>query len=52
MDAASVTEAPAVHDLLKAWTRHLEEERRREQTLSLKYFLPGGKPSPPTPTVP
>jgi chloride channel protein, CIC family len=30
-------------DLLKARTRHLEEERRREQVLSLKFFLPGGE---------
>ena len=28
-------------DLLKARTRHLEEERRREQVLSLKFFFPG-----------
>jgi chloride channel protein, CIC family len=27
-------------DLLKARSRHLEEERRREQVLSLKFFLP------------
>ncbi len=30
-------------DLLKAWTRHLEEERRREQVLSLRFFFPGGE---------
>lgn len=30
-------------DLLKARTRDLEEERRREQVLSLKFFLPGGE---------
>ncbi len=30
-------------DLLKARTRHLEEERRREQVLSLRFFLPGGE---------
>ena len=29
-------------DLLKARTRHLEEERRRERVLSLRFFLPGG----------
>jgi hypothetical protein len=29
-------------DLLKARTRHLEEERWREQVLSLKFFLPAG----------
>jgi len=31
----------ALDDLLKARTRHLEEERRREQTLKLEFFLPG-----------
>jgi len=41
----------SLDDLLKARTRHLEEERRREQTLSLKFFLPGGKPESPAPTV-
>jgi CIC family chloride channel protein len=30
-------------DLLKARTRHLEEERRREQVLSLRFFLPGNE---------
>jgi len=30
-------------DLLKARTRHLEEERRREQVLSLRFFRPGGE---------
>jgi H+/Cl- antiporter ClcA/CBS domain-containing protein len=33
----------ALNDLLKARTRHLEEEVRREKTLHLKYFFPGGK---------
>ena len=32
----------ALDDLLKARARHLEEERRREQVLSLRLFLPGG----------
>jgi chloride channel protein, CIC family len=32
----------SLDDLLKARARHLEEERRREQVLSLKFFLPGG----------
>jgi chloride channel protein, CIC family len=32
----------SLDDLLKARTRHLEEERRREQVLSLRIFLPGG----------
>jgi len=30
-------------DLLKARTRHLEEERRREQVLSLRFFFAGGE---------
>lgn len=30
-------------DLLKACTRHLEEERRRERVLSLRLFLPGSE---------
>jgi len=30
----------ALEDLLKARTRHLEEERRREQPLKLKFFFP------------
>jgi CBS domain-containing protein len=32
----------SLDDLLKARTRHLEEERRREQVLNLRLFLPGG----------
>jgi CIC family chloride channel protein len=32
----------SLDDLLKARTRHLEEERRRERTIKLKFFLPGG----------
>jgi chloride channel protein, CIC family len=32
----------SLDDLLKARTRHLEEERRREQVLKLRFFLPGG----------
>lgn len=31
----------SLNDLLKARTRHLEEERRRERTLKLRSFLPG-----------
>ena len=31
----------ALHDLLKARARHLEEEKRREQVLNLRFFLPG-----------
>jgi CIC family chloride channel protein len=33
----------SLDDLLKARARHLEEERRREQTLKLRFFLPGGR---------
>ena len=29
-------------DLLKARARHLEEEKRRERVLDLRFFLPGG----------
>jgi CIC family chloride channel protein len=32
----------SLDDLLKARARHLEEERRRERTLNLRFFLPGG----------
>ena len=32
----------ALSDLLKARTRHLEEERRRERTLTLRWFPLGG----------
>jgi chloride channel protein, CIC family len=31
----------SLDDLLKARTRHLEEERRREQVLNLRFLLPG-----------
>jgi chloride channel protein, CIC family len=33
----------ALDDLLKARGRHLEEERRRERPLKLRFLLPGGK---------
>jgi chloride channel protein, CIC family len=33
----------SLDDLLKARARHLEEERRRERTLKLRSFLPGGR---------
>ena len=33
----------ALNDLLKARTRHLEEEVRRKTTLHLKFFFPDGK---------
>jgi chloride channel protein, CIC family len=32
----------SLDDLLKARARHLEEERRRERTLKLRFLLPGG----------
>ncbi len=31
----------SLNDLLKARTRHLEEESRRERTLDFRFFLPG-----------
>jgi H+/Cl- antiporter ClcA/CBS domain-containing protein len=31
----------SLDDLLKARSRHLEEERRREKTLKFRFFLPG-----------
>jgi chloride channel protein, CIC family len=33
----------SLNDLLKARARHLEEERRRERTLKLRFLLPGGR---------
>jgi CBS domain-containing protein len=33
----------SLNDLLKARTRHLEEERRRERTLDFRFFLPSKK---------
>ena len=33
----------SLDDLLKARARHLEEERRRERTLKLRFLLPGGR---------
>jgi H+/Cl- antiporter ClcA len=42
----------SLNDLLKARTRHLEEERRRERTLNLRFFLPrrrDEKTQPPEP---
>jgi CBS domain-containing protein len=33
----------SLNDLLKARGRHLEEERRRERPLKLRFLLPGGK---------
>ncbi|HXJ03662.1 MAG TPA: chloride channel protein [Candidatus Acidoferrum sp.] len=44
----------SLDDLLKARSRHLEEERRREKTLKLRFFLPGRrvKTEPDTPPAP
>jgi CIC family chloride channel protein len=42
----------SLNDLLKARTRHLEEETRRERTLNLRFFLPrrrDGETRPPDP---
>ena len=35
----------SLNDLLKARTRHLEEERRRERTLKFRFFHPGRRDS-------
>jgi hypothetical protein len=35
----------SLDDLLKARSRHLEEERQRERTLRLRFLLPGGEVS-------
>jgi CIC family chloride channel protein len=35
----------SLDDLLKARARHLEEERRRERPLKLRFLLPGGRVS-------
>jgi chloride channel protein, CIC family len=44
----------SLDDLLKARSRHLEEERRRERSLRLRFLLPGGRVSRETemPTAP
>ena len=44
----------ALNDLLKARVRNLEEERRREQVLNLRFFLPNDKSQDrtETPTAP
>jgi CBS domain-containing protein len=33
----------SLDDLLKARGRHLEEERRRDRPLKLRFLFPGGK---------
>jgi H+/Cl- antiporter ClcA/predicted transcriptional regulator len=35
----------SLDDLLKARSRHLEEERRRERIIKFRFFLPGPRPS-------
>jgi CIC family chloride channel protein len=42
----------SLDDLLKARAKHLEEERRREQTLKLKYLLPRKRVETETPAKP
>jgi CIC family chloride channel protein len=42
----------SLNDLLKARTRHLEEESRRERTLNLRFFLPRRRPEQPLPPEP
>jgi CIC family chloride channel protein len=42
----------SLHDLLKARTRHLEEESRRERTLNLRFFLPRRRPEQTLPPEP
>jgi len=39
-DSRRVVGKIALHDLLKARTRHLEEEQRRERVLPVEYILP------------
>jgi len=40
----------SLDDLLKARTRHMEEERRREQTIKFRFLAPrrGSAEEPPT----
>jgi H+/Cl- antiporter ClcA/CBS domain-containing protein len=40
----------SLDDLLQARARHLEEEKRREQVLGLKFFQPGGRARPAEPS--
>jgi chloride channel protein, CIC family len=42
----------SLDDLLKARARHLEEERRRERPLNLRFLMPGGNLSRTEKTVP
>ena len=42
----------SLDDLLKARSRHLEEERRRERTLNLRFLLPGRREETAAETLP
>ena len=42
----------SLDDLLKARTRHLEEERRRERTIRVQNYLPGRNRNTGKPTAP
>jgi CIC family chloride channel protein len=42
----------SLDDLLKARSRHLEEERRRERTLNLRFLLPGRREETEAETLP
>ena len=51
-DSGKLVGLVALDDLLKARTRHLEEEQRRDRPLHLRYLLPGaGSRSTPESTV-
>ena len=51
-DSGKLVGLVALDDLLKARTRHLEEEQRRDRPLHLRYLLPGtGDRSTPESTV-
>jgi chloride channel protein, CIC family len=39
-DAQRLVGKIALHDLLRARTRHLEEEQRRERVLPIEYLVP------------
>ncbi len=41
----------SLDDLLKARTRHMEEERRREQTIKFRFFAPRRRSTEETPTA-
>jgi CBS domain-containing protein len=41
----------SLDDLLKALTRHLEEERRRERTIQVQNYFPGNRSNRKPPKV-